>query len=124
MVLKKFRKDTTAVQRDSTIPTVRLKDGSEGHLIETILDHRISGDGGEQYKCKWKPLQRLLVASDPRESTEDKLKQNTLWIIPSTTQVLANNVYKLILARSESPQSPPPDFNSTLPPTALWCPET
>ncbi|KAF4149596.1 Chromo (CHRromatin Organization MOdifier) domain [Phytophthora infestans] len=53
MVLKKFRKDTTAVQRDSTTPTVRLKDGSEGHLIEIILDHRISGDNGEQYKCKW-----------------------------------------------------------------------
>jgi hypothetical protein len=53
MVLKRFVKDTSGCVRDSTIPPVRLKDGSEGHLIETILDHRINREGTEQYKCKW-----------------------------------------------------------------------
>ncbi|KAJ8523804.1 hypothetical protein ON010_g17314 [Phytophthora cinnamomi] len=53
MVLKRFVKDATGCSRDSTIPTVRLKDGSEGHLIEEIIDHRIKRDGTEQYRCKW-----------------------------------------------------------------------
>lgn len=53
MVLKKFQRDTTGIQRDSTIPTVRLKDGTEGHLIEAIIDHRITKHGVEQYRCKW-----------------------------------------------------------------------
>ncbi|POM78480.1 Retrovirus Polyprotein [Phytophthora palmivora] len=52
MVLKKFRKDTTSFRRETTLPPVRLKDGTEGHLIETILDYKIT-DKGEQYKCKW-----------------------------------------------------------------------
>ncbi|KAK1940547.1 hypothetical protein P3T76_007998 [Phytophthora citrophthora] len=53
MVLKKFQKDKSKTQRDSKIRAVRLKDGTEGHLIETILDHRINKEVRETYKCKW-----------------------------------------------------------------------
>jgi hypothetical protein len=35
------------------VPTVRLKDGTEGHLIDEILDHRFTVDGLDEYKCRW-----------------------------------------------------------------------
>ncbi|KAG3237896.1 hypothetical protein PI124_g17128 [Phytophthora idaei] len=53
MVLKKFYKDQSGVNRDTTLPPVRLKDGSEGHLIESIIDHRVTKKGIEECKCKW-----------------------------------------------------------------------
>ncbi|KAG3235227.1 hypothetical protein PI124_g19735 [Phytophthora idaei] len=53
MVLKKFYKDQSGVNRDTTLPPVRLKDCSEGHLIESIIDHRITKKGVEEYKYKW-----------------------------------------------------------------------
>ncbi|KAE8972952.1 hypothetical protein PF011_g25446 [Phytophthora fragariae] len=52
MSLKLFRKDGS-LSRDNAVPTVRLKDGIEGHLIEEILDHRFTADGLDEYKCKW-----------------------------------------------------------------------
>ncbi|POM80953.1 LOW QUALITY PROTEIN: Retroelement [Phytophthora palmivora] len=53
MVLKQFRKDKSGVSRGTTLPPVRLKDGSEGRLIEAIIGHRISKKGAEEYQCKW-----------------------------------------------------------------------
>ncbi|GMF60586.1 unnamed protein product [Phytophthora fragariaefolia] len=50
--LKLFQKDTSST-RDNAVPTVRLKDGTEGHLIEDILEHRFGVDCLDEYKCKW-----------------------------------------------------------------------
>lgn len=39
-------------RRESILPTVLLKDGSEGHLVDEVIDHRI-GANGDEYLIKW-----------------------------------------------------------------------
>ncbi|OWZ06181.1 Retroelement [Phytophthora megakarya] len=46
-------KDKSGTSRDTTLPPVRLKDGTEGHLIEAVAGHRINKKGEEEYQCKW-----------------------------------------------------------------------
>ncbi|KAE8897176.1 hypothetical protein PF003_g18803 [Phytophthora fragariae] len=87
MVLKKFRKDKSGAHRDSTIPTVRLQDGREDHLIEAILDHQIDEQGNETSKCKWVGRTDDITPAHPA----------------------TNNVNKLATAWWGLPQSPPPD---------------